>query len=262
MNDLLDPGLAVGSVPDHTQLPDKDGVPMKNFQEAPQSRLLTDTLEPVLHLHHPDGRYAIGRDCGIYYHLTDPPLRGCTAPDWFYMGGVPAMLGGQYRRSYVLWQEVVAPLLVIEYVPGDGSEERDRTPGQGKFWVYEQGIRVPFYAIFEPLRERVEVHHLVDGYYQLLPANERGHFPIAPLGVELGIWHGQFETATTSWLRWWDARGNLLPTSAERAEQERQAREQARQAEDQERQAKDQALSRAERLAARLRELGVDPDSV
>jgi Uma2 family endonuclease len=248
MNLLLDPLLGWGSVPDHTQLPDKDGMPMTNFQEPPQSRLLTDSLEPVLHQHHPDGRYTIGRDGGIYYQLTDPPLRGCTAPDWFYVGGVPAMLEGQYRRSYVLWQEVVAPLVAIEYVSGDGSEERDRTPEQGKFWIYEQGIRVPFYAIYEPQHGRVEVYHLVDGSYRPLPPNECGHFPIAPLGVELGIWQGTFENLTLPWLRWWDSQGNLLPTSAERAEQERQAKELAQ--------------SRAERLAARLRELGVDPESV
>jgi hypothetical protein len=59
------------------------------------------------------------------------------------------MLNGQFRRSYVLWQEYLAPLIVLEFASGNGSEERDNTPMTGKFWVYEQAIRVPFYGIYE-----------------------------------------------------------------------------------------------------------------
>ena len=60
--------------PDHTQLPESDGTFVfakrafgKNFQEHPQSILLTDSIEPVLQELHPDNRYAIGQDCGIYW---------------------------------------------------------------------------------------------------------------------------------------------------------------------------------------------------
>ena len=34
--------------PDHTQLPDEDGTFVKNFQEHPQSILLTDSIGPIL----------------------------------------------------------------------------------------------------------------------------------------------------------------------------------------------------------------------
>jgi hypothetical protein len=34
--------------PDHTQLPESDGTFVKNFQEHPQSILLTDSIESVL----------------------------------------------------------------------------------------------------------------------------------------------------------------------------------------------------------------------
>ncbi len=37
----------------------------------------------------------------------------------------------------------------------------------------------------EPVR--VEVYELIGGQYELLAANERGHYPITPLGVELGL---------------------------------------------------------------------------
>lgn len=64
------------TLPDHTQLPESDGTFVKNFQEHPQSLLLTDSITSILQQHHPDGHYAIGQDCGIYWRLTDPPERG------------------------------------------------------------------------------------------------------------------------------------------------------------------------------------------
>jgi Uma2 family endonuclease len=242
-------------LPDHKQLPCEDGVPMNNFQEPDQGELLTAPLLPVLQHLRPEGDYCIGRDSGIYWRLTDPYLAGCKAPDWFLVLGVPATLAGEVRRSYVLWVEGIAPLIAIEFVSGDGSEERDRTPYTGKFWVYEQGIRMPYYAIYEFATGTVEVHRLTAGSYQRMSPNERGHFLIEPLGAELGIWNGVFRNVPLGWLRWYDVEGNLLPTGEDRAEQERQAREQAQQQ-------AEQARRLAERLAERLRALGVDPDAV
>jgi len=237
------------SLPDHTQLPDSDGNFVKNFQEPPEGDLLTDCITPILQQRHPDGQYCIGRDCGIYWGLTEPPEppeKGAEAPDWFYVPDVPPTLNGEYRRSYVLWKEFVAPLIVLEFVSGDGTEERDKTRYKGKFWVYEQAIRVPFYGIYEVKRSQVEVYQLVNGRYQLMPANERNHYLIEPLGVELGIWQGQYQNMVFPWLRWWDAQGNLLLTAEERLEQEQQRAEREQQ--------------RADRLAAQLRALGVEPE--
>jgi Uma2 family endonuclease len=233
-------------LPDHTQLPCEDGTFVKNFQEHPQSILLTDSILSILNAKHPEGDYCIGQDSGIYWRITDPSLRGAVSPDWFYVPNVPATLDGQARRSYVLWQEHIPPEIVIEFVSGTGAEERDKTPWTGKFWVYETVIRPAYYAIYEVRRATVEVYGLVRNHYELIPANERGHFPISELGIELGIWTGRYGNMELPWLRWWDSQGNLLQHGEERAEQERQRAEQEHQ--------------RAERLAARLRELGIDPD--
>jgi Uma2 family endonuclease len=235
------------TLPDHTQLPESDGTFVKNFQEHPQSILLTESIEPILQQLHPDGYYAIGQDSGIYWRLTDPPERGAEAPDWFYVANVPPTLDGQMRRSYVLWQEIVSLLIALEFVSGNGSEERDSTPYQGKFWVYEQAIRIPFYSIYEVEQASVEVYHLIEGRYRLLPANDRGHYPIEPLGVELGIWQGRYKNVELPWLRWWDSQGNLLLTGEERAEQERQRAERAE--------------GENARLREQLRALGIEPET-
>jgi Uma2 family endonuclease len=237
----LNPPLKPLELPDHMQLPESDGTFVKNFQEHPQSLLLTSSIYPVLNQLHPDGQFAIGQDSGIYWRLTEPPEKGCEAPDWFYVPNVPPLLDGDYRRSYVMWKEIIAPLLAIEFVSGNGSEERDRTSPfssndakGGKFWVYEQAIRIPFYAIYEVEKAAVEVYQLIGNRYQSCQPNDRGHYPIPELGVELGIWQGRYMNQLLPWLRWWDSAGKLLPTGEERAD----------------------------RLAAKLRELGIDPDEV
>ncbi len=220
------------SIPDHKQLPETDGTFVKNFQEHPQSIVLTSSIAPVLEKLHPDGQYCIGQDSGIYWRLVEPPEKGAEAPDWFYVPNVSPFLDGEYRRSYVLWKESVAPLIAIEFVSGNGAEERDATPPStnekaGKFWVYEQAIRIPFYAIFDAWKDILEVYHLVDGRYAKMEPNQREHFAIAPMGVEMGLQPQIQQREITTWLRWWDDDGNLLLTGDERAVQSDQIANQA-----------------------------------
>jgi Uma2 family endonuclease len=124
MTDILTEVALPPPFPDHTQLPESDGTFVKNFQEHPQSIILTDSITPVLQRQHPDGQYCIGQDCGIYWRETSPPEKGAVAPDWFYVPGVPPLLDGKIRRSYVFWREYVPPLIAIELASGNGSEER------------------------------------------------------------------------------------------------------------------------------------------
>jgi Uma2 family endonuclease len=279
------------SLLDHKQLPDSDGTFVKNFQEHPQSIVLTSSIEPVLQKLHPDGRYCIGQDSGIYWRLIEPPEKGAEAPDWFYVPNVSPLLDGEYRRSYVLWKETVAPLIAIEFVSGNGSEERDATPPSGtekagKFWVYEQAIRIPFYVIFDAWKEVLEAYRLVDGCYVKMQPNDRGHYPVLPMGVEIGLQ----QVGTTTWLRWWDELGNLLLTGDERAIAEKQARLDAEEIADRATLAQQQAEAIAnqqkaiadeatlaqqqaeaiaeqerqqkEKLANYLRSIGINPDEI
>jgi Uma2 family endonuclease len=221
------------SLPDHTQLPESNGTFVKNFQAHPQGILLTDSIKSVLQKLHPDGQYIIGQNSAIYWRITEPPEIGTLAPDWFYIPNVPPLLNGKIRRSYVRWLEWISPFIVLEFVSGNGSEERNKTPWKGKFWIYEQVIKPIFYGIYEVSKSNLEVYHLIEGQYHLLSTNERGHYPITPMGVELGLWQGEYQNAELPWLRWWDLQGNLLLTGDERAN----------------------------RLSAQLRALGVEPEA-
>ena len=265
---------------EHTQLPDSDGTFVKNFQEHPQSLILTDSIGQILQQRHPDGQYAIGQDCGIYWRETEPAEQGAEAPDWFYVPNVPPNIDGQIRRSYVLWPEHIAPLIALEFASGNGDEERDslrdsfasRTPlsrtdegvvtKPGKFWVYERVMRIPYYGIYQVNNGRLEVYRLIDGYYQLLELNQRGHFPIAPLGVELGLWQGSYQNQTMLWLRWWDEEGNLLLIGDERAELERLRGEQQRERAESAEQARQAEFQARRDAIPRLLGMGLSAEQV
>ncbi|NJK99924.1 MAG: hypothetical protein HC910_04895 [Spirulinaceae cyanobacterium SM2_1_0] len=66
--------------------------------------------------------------------------------------------------------------------------------------------------------------------------------------MEPGIGPGADQHITLPWLHWWETGGNLLLSGEERAEQAQAEAEQER--------------DRAAQLAAKLRELGVDPKAV
>ena len=276
--------------PTHLDLPHTDDEPVENYYQPIQSWLLLDTLNSHLPQIHPDGNYSLGADSGIYFRRTTPPLLGCRAPDFFYVPGVPKLLDGLPRRSYVMWAEGVRPLLVIEYVSGNGSVERDATPDTGKFWIYEREIQAKYYLIWNPDREQLDAFELSDGRYEPMLANADGRFPIPEMDVEFGIWDGVFDETPSLWLRPWTTEGDLIPCSVEakveaealveslrrkgnadrrkaesekqRADAEKQRAESEKQRADAEQQRAENERAAKERLAAKLRELGLDPDSL
>lgn len=219
---------------------------MKNFQEHPQSLLLTDSLSDYLAERHPNGDYAIGQDCGIYWREADPPERGAEAPDWFYVPGVPAKLDGIMRRSYVLWRELVPPTIVLEFASGDGTEERDMTPYKGKQWVYTTIIRPVYYGIFNITTGELAMFHIYDFQAHPMTRDASGRYFLPLMDVAIGVWEGAYQNQHERWLRWWSAAGELLLTGQEKAQQEKQRA--------------DAAESKADRLASQLRALGIEPD--
>ena len=232
------------ALPGHLDLPSTDGRIVENSIEQHQNAELTASIEPLLEILHPGGDFFIGQDVGIYYRPTDPPLQGCKAPDWFYVPNVSKNASdGEVRLSYVMWRERKAPYLIVEQVSRDGSEERDDTPNTGKFWVYEQILQVPYYAIFDGFEGTLECFQLVDDVYLPMRANARNHFELPFLNVELGLWKGLSHNYYRHWLRFFDSEGTMLPIHAERAARANERAEQMK-----------QQLERVNALAAREKE--------
>ena len=181
----------------------------------------------------------------------------CKAPDWMYVRPVNPSSSTQPRRSYTPNTEGAIPFVVMEFISATYGEEYsvESEENIGKWFFYEQVIKVPRYVIFRPTTGRVEVYGLESGRYSRQAPDEQGRYWIPGLDLFLGVWEGTHEGRTGFWLRWWDAQGNILLFSEERAEEERQRAEQAEALLEQER-------LRSQALAARLREIGIDPDQL
>jgi Uma2 family endonuclease len=192
------------------------------------------------------------------------------APDWLYVSRVNPVAPGVVRRSYTPNLEGDPVAVVMEFLSDEeGGELSIRsTPPYGKLFYYEQILRVPTYVTYDPYIPELEVRCLHKDRYVLQTADEKGRFWIPELQLSLGIWFGERLGQMTHWLRFWNAEGSLLLWSAEqtdqerqRADQERQRADQERQRADQERQRADQERQRAEVLEAKLKELGINPNT-
>ena len=106
--------------------------------------------------------------------------------------------------------------------------------------IYQDTFRTPDYFWFDPYTLEFAGFHLVDGEYQPLQPNEQGYLWSQQLGLYLGVHEGLLRFLTPD--------GQLVPTPEETAEQTEQRLEQTEQ--------------KAQRLAAKLRELNIDPDTI
>ncbi len=225
----------------------EDDTPVDNMFSEKQQRLLTEPLYSSWDAGRP---FIAASNVGLFYAVRQPPL----VPDAFLSLDVevPGDWLAKKHRSYFVWEFGKAPEAVVEIVSNtEGGETTD------KMLKYAQ-IGILYYAIYDPAQavqtEPLRVFVLRDKSY--VPCSAEW-LPVLNLGLTL--WQGRFENWETVWLRWCDRQGRVIPTGAERAEQERQRAEQERQRAEQERQRAEQERVRADRLAAQLRELGESP---
>ncbi len=233
--------------------------PVENIQQPSLAAALTDAIGAA-GLIQPD--MLIGSNFGLVATVNKKIV--VKAPDWFYVPQVGAIADGIIRRSYTPNLEGSPVALVMEFLSEtDGGELSVRaTPPYGKLYFYEQILQVPTYITYDPYEPSLEIRCLQSGKYTLQNADANGRVWIPELELFLGIWSGERLRQTSNWLRWWDKAGNLLLWSAEQAEQERLRAEQEHHRAEQEHLRAEQEHQRAETLAAKLRELGIDPNSL
>ena len=186
------------------------------------------------------------------------------APDWFYARNVQPFPNQEIRRSYTPNLEGEIPDIVMEFLSANPCDEYSskQTYPPGKWFFYEQVLRVPIYTIFEPATGVLEVYKLdSSGKYEVQQPDLNDHYWIAGVGLFLGVWQGTKTERTGYWLRWWDESGQMLLWGIELLDKERQEMAIVQQQAEQERDRAEQERDRSQKLAAQLRAAGIEPEA-
>jgi len=217
------------SIPDITNLVTEDDTPVDNFQSEKQQRLL---VEPLYSSWSPDISFIAAANVGLFYAVKEDPL----VPDALLSLRVqmPADWSQKKNRSYFVWEFGKIPEVAVEIV----SNRKGQELGSKRDDYARVGIA--YYAVFDPLSqiqtsdqmngERLKVFVLTGGQYRELSQP----FWLETVGLGLTLWEGEFEGQSGIWLRWCSSNGQVIPTGKERAD----------------------------RLAAHLRTLGIDPNEI
>jgi Uma2 family endonuclease len=257
-----------------------DGEPLETNRHRIAMNVLIDSVQQAL----TRTDYFAGGNMFVYYSRDQAMNRDFRGPDFFVALDVD---GSRERQGWVVWEENGRYPDVIVELLSPSTAKTDRTTKKD---LYERIFRTSDYFIFNPFDPNsLEGWHLTNQRYQSLTPNQNGWLWCENLNLWLGVWQGSLRrepsTGTCSWLRFYDSDGNLVPLPEEaaqqRAEQEsrraeeesrraeeesRRAEEESRRAEEESRRAEEESRRaeeesrRADRLAARLRELGENPD--
>ena len=236
-------------LPSSEELPDSDDTPVDNELQD----LIPGLLKAILALLWSERwDWFFGVDMGIYYDPEQPAI----IPDGFVSVGVPRLIDEELRLSYVLWEENVLPIFVLEVV-----SKKYRGEYSTKKQKYAE-LGVLFYAVYSSRRRRkprLEVYRLVNGSYELLQGNPVW---LPEIGLGIGSSRGAYQGITREWLYWYDELGQRLLTPEERIT-EAEGRVNIEQlARIQEQQRRIEAERRSQLLAQRLKALGVDPETL
>ncbi|MFM7479275.1 MAG: Uma2 family endonuclease [Microcystis aeruginosa] len=178
--------------------------------------------------------YFAAANLSIYYSPNQKKSEDFRGPDFFVVLGTERRLD---RKSWVVWGEGGKYPDVIVEILSPSTAKVDR--GQKK-QIYQDIFRTPDYFWFDPETLEFQGFRLMEGQYQAIEPTEQGWLWSDRLGLFLGIYQQQ--------LRYFNREGELIPTPAEVAKQERQE--------------KVLALQQIEQLKSRLRELGADLEGI
>jgi Uma2 family endonuclease len=233
--ETLDPEIPEDVIFPPTDL-DSDEPPLENELHLRQIILLLQSLEWLWRDR--NDFYAVG-NLTVYYNAKQLKSRDFRGPDFFVVLGTER----KTRKSWVVWEEGKYPNVIVEVLsPSTANIDKGF-----KKKLYQDTFRTHDYFWFDPNSLELAGFHLIDGEYQPIAANEFGHLWSQQLDLYLGVCEGK--------LRFFTAEGDLIPTPEELLECEAQRAEQ-------EAQRAEQEAQRADRLAAKLRELNIDPDTI
>jgi len=235
-----------------------DEPPLESDLHLQQITILIGCLERLWQER--SNHYASG-NLTIYYNEEQLKKRDFCGPDFFVVLDTEK----RPRKSWVVWGEGGKYPNVIVEILSDSTANIDRNKKKN---LYQNTFRTPNYFWFDPESLELQGFRLIAGQYQAIPTNENGYLWSEQLELYLGIFDRKLRYFTTD--------GQLVPTPQEAELEQRQAKEQIllereqiflekeqeRKAKEQALLEKEQAILERERLAQKLRELGIDPETI
>jgi Uma2 family endonuclease len=168
-------------------------------------------------------------------------------PDFFVVLGVDPNLP---RNSWVVEREGKYPDVIVEIL-SKSTAKKDR--GEKKT-IYERIFKTHEYFLFDPETHTVEGFRLVNARYRSITPDAQGRLWSERLDLAFGM-HGEH-------LRFFTPDGALVPLPDEAATAALMERESARLRAHSAEQENDRLSQQNFRLAAKLRSLGLDPDTL
>ena len=220
-----------------------DEPPLESYLHLTQIILLLKSLEWLWQDR--DDYFAAG-NLTIYYSPNQKKSEDFRGPDFFVVLGTTR---NPNRKSWVVWQEDGKYPNVIVEILSESTAKIDR--GEKK-QIYQDIFRTPDYFWFDPDSLEFQGFTLISGSYQPIEPNEQGLLWSKQLELYLGIYEQK--------LRYFTTEGELVPTIEEANLKERREKEVALQQVEHERRQKELAEERLEALAAKFKELGIDPN--
>ena len=233
--------------------------------------------------------FFIGANLSVYYSRQQLKNRDFRGPDFFLVKDTEK----RPRLSWVIWEEDGKyPNVIIELL-SDSTAKVDKGL---KKQLYQNQFRTPEYFWFSPNTLELVGWRLTDSEYKTIPASENAWYWSQELGLYLGVWEDklryftvegrlvptpeeanleemrkaevEYQRAEVEYQRaeseYQRAESERQKAESERrkAESERRKAESERRKAESERQRADDAENKADVLAQKLRELGIEPDSL
>jgi Uma2 family endonuclease len=241
--DLVSASAPVDDFPYPPQdLPETDGVPLESDWHRLAIALL---IESIRWCWRDRSDYYVGGNMFVYFSAQQVRNRDYRGPDFFFVSGARADVT---RETWTVWDEGGRyPDFIIELLSKTTRDEDLTT----KKDLYQTTFKAFEYCCYDPATRELLAWRGT-GSYEPVPPNDKGWIWIEKMQLWLGVWHGVYHGMEADWPRFYDPKGNILPS---RAEEEHQLAEQEKLRADVEKQRADAEKQRADTLDAEVARL-------
>ncbi len=175
-------------------------LPLEHFMEStPHAMQREITLESLALVKARRSDVHVFNELLVQYPLPRRKRLGQVVPDNMVVVHAEPIEAG---LSYNMPRQPAGPFWILEYV----SKRNKRKDYVDNMRRYEHDLKVPYYLLFDTLKQKLTLYHLDDKRYVPVRPNSAGRLELPELDMEVAI--------LDRWVRFWH-KGALLPLPAD-----------------------------------------------